>query len=182
MKKLVCGIGINDADYVVQPTVDGKRLTCPYYARWKNILVRITSDPFYIGCAVCEGWRSFMVFREWMMAQGWQGKHLDKDLLGDGSLYSPETCVFVTQAINKFTTDRGAARGVLPIGVTQHGKRFEANISVAGQSQKYLGVFDTPEEAHQAWRKEKLNQANTLIEQQTCPRTILGLRKYAEAI
>jgi hypothetical protein len=185
-RKLVYGFGFNDADYVVYPRIDGKQIMCPYYQTWQCMLLRQTPklwerSPTYIGCKVCEEWKSFMTFRSWMMTQDHVGQQLDKDLLGDGKLYSPETCVFVTQAVNNFTTDCGAARGEWPIGVSKLGNRFRANIRVNGK-QKHLGYFDTPEEAHEAWHKAKKALCLELIKIQTCPRTIKGLRKYMVSI
>jgi hypothetical protein len=171
MIKLVFGWGINDADYEVYTTINGKQVACPYYVKWQNMLRRQTPKfwekrPTYIGCKVCEEWQSFMAFRAWMVTQDWQGEQLDKDLLGDGKLYSPDTCLFVTHAINSFTNDHAAARGEWPIGVSKKGNRFRAQINVNGK-QKHLGLFDTPEEAHQAWRIAKQDLAMTLIETQT---------------
>jgi hypothetical protein len=169
--KLVFGWGINDADYEVQPRIDGNKVMCPYYVKWNSMLKRQTPKfwerhPTYTGVKVCEEWKSFMAFRAWMLTQDHVGQQLDKDLLGDGKLYSPETCLFVTQAVNKFTTDSGASRGEWPIGVCKVGNRFQAQINVNGKK-KYLGYFDTPEEAHQAWRIAKQDLAMTLIETQS---------------
>jgi hypothetical protein len=171
MIKLVYGFGFNDADYVVQPTIDGKRVACPYYSKWQSMLERQTPklwerSPTYIGCKVCEEWRSFMAFRKWMVTQDFVGKELDKDLLGDGKVYSPETCLFVTSQVNSFTLDSGAARGEWPIGVNKFGNRFRAKIKVNGK-QKHLGCFATPEEAHHAWVIAKQDLAITLIEKQS---------------
>ena len=94
-KKLVCGVGINDAGYVVMEfetiIVDGKRKrkrvwACPYHQTWKGMLERCYStkfqerNPTYIGCTVSKEWLVFSNFRAWMMTQDWQGKHLDKDI------------------------------------------------------------------------------------------------------
>ena len=111
-KILVCGVGINDADYVVKKFetigyVDGKRKrklvwTCPYHRAWESMLKRCYSakyqerQPTYKGCTVSDDWLTFSNFRAWMIAQDWEGKHLDKDLLFEGNkIYSTETCVFV---------------------------------------------------------------------------------------
>jgi hypothetical protein len=182
LSKLVYGFGINDADYVVCPTIDGKQVWCTYYAKWQNMLLRQTPKewkrkPTYTGVKVCEEWRSFMAFRAWMVTQDFVGKELDKDLLGDGKVYSPETCVFVTQAVNKFTTDSGAARGEWPIGVCKVGYRFRAQIRVNGKV-TYLGLFDCPNEAHQTWRKAKQELGLKLIEQQVCIKAATGLWNY----
>lgn len=54
------------------------------------------------GVKVCEEWiNSKLAFCKWAMANGWrEGLQIDKDILGDGKLYSPETCCFVTQLEN----------------------------------------------------------------------------------
>ncbi len=55
-----------------------------------------------IGVTVCEEWlTSYHVFFQWAISNGWQeGLQLDKDINGDGLLYSPKTCAFVTSKVN----------------------------------------------------------------------------------
>ena len=109
-KKLQYGVGINDADYVVSWRIDGQRFCCPFYDRWHGMLRRCYSaawqsrHPAYIGCSVDKRWHSFVAFREWALSQPqWEGLHLDKDLLVPGNkVYSPETCLFIPQSVNKF--------------------------------------------------------------------------------
>ena len=46
--------------------------------------------PSYVGCTVCEEWKTFSNFRRWMVTQNFEGRHLDKDLLVKDNLhYSP---------------------------------------------------------------------------------------------
>lgn len=54
------------------------------------------------GVVVCEEWyNSFSKFYNWSISNGWKkGLELDKDIKGDGKLYSPETCCFVTPKEN----------------------------------------------------------------------------------
>lgn len=54
------------------------------------------------GVIVCDKWRNdFMSFFRWAMLNGWrEGLQLDKDINGDGMIYSPETCQFVTAKVN----------------------------------------------------------------------------------
>lgn len=165
--KLVFGIGINDANYAVYPTIDGKQVMCPFYQTWMNMLIRCYSSkchkkyPTYADCEVCEEWKTFSNFRRWMVAQDWEGKQLDKDLLGD-KLYSPETCAFVPGWLNSLFTDRGRARGPYPIGVSKLKNRFRANLTVNGK-QKHLGYFDTPGEAHSAYLEAKRGHVHELM-------------------
>lgn len=55
------------------------------------------------GVRVCKEWaEAFLPFYNWAMANGWsEGLELDKDIKGDGKLYSPETCCFVTRTKNR---------------------------------------------------------------------------------
>jgi len=163
--RLVFGIGINDANYVVKPRINGKMVTCPFYETWKSMLKRCYSakyqakNPTYIGCEVVPEWLSFMTFRSWMVERDWQGRELDKDILVPGNkVYSPSTCVFVSDGLNKFTTDSGAARGEWPIGVywhRQNGKFMAHCRNPFSGKQEYLGYFTCPDAAHEAWRSRK---------------------------
>lgn len=178
-KKLVYGVGINDADSGVcrYETVDGKRKQvwiCHFYDVWKGMLKRCYSEkeqsryPTYKGCYVCDEWLTFSNFKSWMEQQDWEGKHLDKDLLVKGNkIYSPETCIFVTALVNTFTTDSNAKRGDFMIGVNFHKRDeiFEANCNNPFTNKKqYLGRFKTELEAHLAWRAKKHEHACQLAE------------------
>ena len=198
--KLVYGVGINDADYVTQEWetigyVNGKRRMkrvweCPYYRVWSDMLKRCYStkvqdrQPTYKGCSVSEEWLTFSNFRKWMEEQDWEGKQLDKDLLFEGNkIYSEETCVFVTQMVNSFTIERGAARGEWLIGVYWHrqaGKFRSKCCNPFTKKQEHLGYFSSELEAHKAWRKRKLELAHDLAAIQTDERVAKALiERYA---
>lgn len=166
--KLVYGVGTNDADYPVKPRVNGKQQHCPIYVTWVNMLRRCYSpaeharQPTYIGCSVAPEWHSFMAFRAWMVEQDWQGRHLDKDILVPGNkVYAPNTCLFVSQAINCLINDYGDGRGRHPLGVSWHKRdqRFRAQCGLDGKN-RYLGLYDTADEAHAAWQQAKLAAIN----------------------
>lgn len=161
---LVEGWGINDADYVVQPKIDGKKVACRFYLTWKNMLRRCYNEkyrhqqPTYLNCYVDEEWRYFSNFKNWMKQQNWEGKHLDKDLLYEGNkVYSPDTCVFVHRTVNSFVIDSGAARGDCPIGVNLRKTNkyvSRCNNPLTGK-REHLGEFTCPIEAHLAWKRRK---------------------------
>ena len=186
VKKLVYGIGINDADYVTQKFetigyIDGKQKQkliwiCPFYRAWKNMLNRCYSIklqeryPTYKGCSVTEEWLTFSVFKKWMESQDWQDNQLDKDLLFEGNkVYGPETCVFVSGTVNSFANDHGSKRGEWLIGV-HWDKGTNKFMSQCGnpftKKQDYLGLFDCEQEAHEAWLKRKLELAYELADEQ----------------
>lgn len=192
--KLVHGVGINDADYVVQRRetieVNGVRKQrlvweCPYYRVWVSMLVRCYSDkyqeryPTYKGCTVSEEWKRFSNFRSWMVEQDWEDKQLDKDLLIEGNkVYSVDTCVFVTKVVNTFTVDSGAARGEWMIGVCWY-KRTNKFMSQCSnpftKKKEHLGYFTCEQEAHKEWLKRKLELAKELAEIQTDERVAEAL-------
>lgn len=191
----IYGVGVNDANYVVKISktigyVEGKRKTrrvwtCPYYTKWTGILERVYSEelqkkyPTYIGCTVCEEWKLFSNFKAWMEEQDWEGKELDKDLLVRGNkLYSPDTCIFVSLAVNIFMTENTANRGNWPIGVhwqKADGKFIAMCSNTFTKKQEYLGMFDCPEKAHRAWLTRKLELAKMLATEQDDPRVAKAL-------
>lgn len=179
--KLIFGIGINDADYKLYERikVNGKVITiwaCPFYSTWKNMLKRcyhpqtIKSNMTYIDCSVTSEWLTFSNFKTWMETQDWEGKQLDKDLLVVGNrIYSPDACVFLDHQVNCFIIESPLIQGSLPIGVDFHkstGKYRARCKSINSGESIYLGLFETPEDAHEAWLAFKLKQAYILASSQ----------------
>ena len=185
--RLVYGVGINDADYAVEPRVNGKRVVCPYYTVWRNMLIRCYDEkyqerkPTYKGCHVCPEWIYFMNFRKWMMVQDWEGKALDKDLIAvDNKVYSANTCVFVDRMTNSFTNDNGRSRGEYPIGThfnKGHGKFTALCSNPFSKKREHLGCFTCPNQAHLTWKARKHELACQLADLQTDPRVAEALRK-----
>ena len=178
-RKLIFGVGINDADYNVyeHAIVDGKDKivwTCPFYRTWKNIIQRCYSEKYqskyltYKGCSTCDEWLTFSIFKAWMETKDWKGKQIDKDLLKEGNkVYCPEYCIFVDSKINSFVTDSGAARGEHMIGVCWYkaASKFISHCSNPFTGKKeYLGLFTNELEAHLAWKKRKHEIACQLAE------------------
>lgn len=186
---------MNDAEYPVhlyQCSGVNKKLiwVCPYYQTWASMLVRCYSANThrtrknYIGCSVSSGWLKFSDFRSWMVLQDWHGKHLDKDILVSGNkIYSPETCVFVSGELNGFLGDCGASRGKWPIGVSWHKKtgKFVAQCQNPFTGKRgHIGLFESPEDAHQAWRAKKHEHACRYADMQEDHRIAEALRaRYA---
>ena len=164
----VCGIGINDFDGLVK--VNGK--PTKVYDQWKSMLCRCYSNnrqekqPTYIGCYVCEEWLLFTNFKKWYETHYRLDYHLDKDILFKGNkLYSPETCSFVPQEVNKLFTNRKNDRGNLPIGVCYSKKynKFQSQININGVI-KHLGYFITAKDAYLSYKKAKENIIKQMAE------------------
>lgn len=186
-ESIVYGVGINDADYVVQDNKIG--WLCPFYSTWHNMLLRCYSaiyhkrQPTYTDCFVGAPWLRFSTFKKWMLTQDWLGNELDKDILNrNNKLYSAENCVFVSKQVNTFLSERNADRGEYPIGVGLHKQSglYRARCGDTLGGRKNLGYFKTPEVAHKAWLTYKLEQAKILALKQTDQRVAEALVKRYE--
>lgn len=169
---------------------DGKHTV--EYELWSGILQRCYSEKdrekfsAYNGCTVSENFKYFPYFKDWCKAQtgfnreGWQ---LDKDILVKGNkLYSENNCCFVPREINNLFIKRYANRGAYPIGVSYHksGRKFTSNTSIDGLQQS-LGLFNTPEEAFQAYKQAKecyIKDTANKWRDQIDPRTYEALMNY----
>lgn len=177
---LLYGFGVNDAKYSVNiltsKVVNGKRVRkvvfrCPFYSRWAEMLRRCYSEkerlrsPTYTGCVVCEDWKYFSNFKAWMEVQDWEGKQLDKDILGNGKLYSPETCCFVDSKVNSFIISCEKVRGAYAQGVCWHceGKKYMVSCrNPLSGKREYLGLYESHYEAEGVYLKRKLEIAKDL--------------------
>lgn len=164
-RKPIYGVGINDADYIVDwNKEDGKRVACPYYSVWRGMLTRCYSkkcmidNPTYNDCSICEEWLTFTNFKRWMMTQRWEGKAIDKDIVKQGNKeYRPDNCSFVPSRINNLIVGRSRGNKSLPVGVSYEKVKRKYEACLSKDSKKvFLGYFKTPEEARSVYVKAKL--------------------------
>ncbi|AIM51774.1 AP2 domain protein [Dickeya phage phiDP23.1] len=164
MKRLIYGVAVNDLPE--RPMSSGGRCTKEYNA-WVNMLERVYSsnfqekNPTYIGCSVDPVWLKRSEFVLWFDENYRSGWQLDKDILHPGNkVYGPQYCLYVPRWLNLFTIDCKKKRGEHPIGVyfDKRDGKYVSQCMVNGR-QKYLGGFDSPEEAHAAWKEFKINLA-----------------------
>lgn len=107
------------------------------YGVWHNMVARCThtkNKSYYKyggrGVKVCDEWvDNFLAFNDWAMSNGYKkGLELDKDIKGDGLLYSPEMCYFATRKENN--ENRRDVKRVL----------FEGKVFQCKELAAYLGV------------------------------------------
>lgn len=175
MEKMRYGFGVVDVDFIVQPTINGKRTRVPSYGTWSSMIERCYGEkslikiPAYKECFVNPIWSRFSKFHEWYLdqykEQGWE---LDKDLLVKGNKeYSPDKCIFVPKYINQFTNEHTRGRGdyLLGVGVELRTGKYKARCwNPFTRKREYLGCFKTQVEAHQAWKKRKHEHSCKLAE------------------
>lgn len=113
----------------------------------------------YAECTISDEWLNFQSFAKWYDENFYKVDGevmcLDKDILIKGNkIYSPETCVFVPDNINKLFIKRNVRRGSYPIGVhfNKSAKKYTAQCHNGIGKQINLGRYDTPFEAFQAYK------------------------------
>lgn len=174
--KTIYGIGyIGEGDYKV--SINRKATIA--YKHWQNMLIRCYY-PYYINkyitykdVIVCEEWHNFQNFAKWHEENHYKINGeimcLDKDILIKGNkMYSPETCVFVPQRINKLFTKCDKTRGLYPIGCNYDANSNKiivyCNIFKNGKSKcKNLGRFELSEidkafNAYKIFKEEYIKQ------------------------
>lgn len=160
MAKLIYGVGVNDGRYPAK--VNGKILK--EYDTWRGLLKRCycrrsqMRNPTYIGCQASEGFRNYSYFYEWCQGQvgfGREGFQLDKDLIFKGNkLYSGDTCLFLPRELNTLLISCKDHRGAFPIGVFACKGKFRAECNT-DKPFRFIGYFNTPELAFQAYKQAK---------------------------
>jgi len=143
------------------------------YKKWRGMLERCYGNKTkinttYIDCFVCDEWHNYQNFAKWYEENIYQINdeimELDKDILYKGNkIYNPESCIFVPHNINCLFIKCNTTRGSYPIGVSLHKQAdkyiAKCKMNVFDKNKcEYLGLFNTPEEAFEAYKnyKEKI--------------------------
>lgn len=157
----IFGIGyIGNAIAVEKDKIKGS------YEVWHGMLERCYDDKFqnkcptYVGCYVTKEWHCYENFEKWYINNYYKVENevmnLDKDIRIKGNkLYSPETCIFVPQRINKLFIKSDKSRNGL-IGTTKkYNGKYKAQYPIATSGKRTTKVFSTELEAFNFYKKEK---------------------------
>ena len=168
------------------------------YFSWMNMTRRTSNpeyqakNPAYKDTWACEEWKFFSNFLEWALVNGHrEGLCLDKDIVVlDNKCYSPDTCVFVSTAINNLLAYKQRKKSNLPIGVAytefnSNGSKqknpYRVQFKINGE-RKDFGRYDTAEEAGLVYGREKskaiIQKAETLSEED-CAKCHIDIVKAA---
>lgn len=167
-KPTIYGVGIAGNKYPRRI----KRKQIKEFIAWTHMLRRCFDAKYkekhstYKNVTCCEEWLLYENFYEWLHSQEnfdkWLNNNnwtVDKDILFKGNkIYSPDTCCLVPQNVNKLFTHNNS-KGNLPIGVSNYGnKKYKAMCHDQSiKKYKYIGIYDTIEEAFQSYKKYKEN-------------------------
>lgn len=138
------------------------------YNVWQIMLARCYCDnpnhtkTCYNECTVDPIWFNFQNFAQWYEENYYeiqdQRMQIDKDILYKGNtVYSPEHCMIVPNEINALFVKRKNQRGDTPIGV-YYNKNMNVYVAfcwTGGKLKEYLGRYNTPEDAFNAYKIRK---------------------------
>lgn len=153
----VCGEGYLGERYLSQK--NNKKTK--EYRVWENIITRCyckdKNRKAYEDCTVSESWKNYSNFYTWYNNNSYQCREcleVDKDIFGNNSkIYSEETCILIPRNING------------SIQQSKQGGSFLFNGKwVANCRGKYIGTFNTKEEAEIKFLNEKNDEFQRKIE------------------
>lgn len=168
-----------------KPNKAGKNLNYNerVYASWQRMIRRCYDEKeqlkpscrAYKNVKVCDEWHNFQNFAEWAedkedkFTKGWD---LDKDMFGNGKLYSPENCCMLPSKVNWFLCDGYSSKtSGLPEGVNEIKPKsknakvgYVARCHVKGK-REYLGYYDCPYKAGEVYRQAKEKEARRLADE-----------------
>jgi len=137
------------------------------YKIWKGMIQRCYSEeslkrfPTYRGCRICDEWLHFQTFAEWFYKNYVEGWTLDKDILGNGKLYSTETCCFVPNRINNLLTRHW--ENEFGQGVKMQGNRFRVQVNTLNVKRKHIGYYRKADEAKSAYSEAKRKAIEEIV-------------------
>lgn len=139
------------------------------YRKWIKMMGRCYNEktlerqPTYKDVDVCEEWFTYDNFKKWYDENYYEIPNkkmcLDKDLFSEDTkkIYSPNTCCFLPSELNMmFVSKPYNKKYNTPIGVKYDKDRnkYLASMEVNGKN-KFLGRFNTPDDAFNAYKKAK---------------------------
>lgn len=153
--------------------------SCPYYIKWAHMIKRCYSESFqeqypsYKICTVCDEWLYFSNFKDWCISYEKSSGicvrdyQLDKDILTETKIYSPQTCIFITNQVNSFVIEKVKDKG-LPTGVTYNKQRDKFSVycrnPFSGKTEN-LGYARCPLEGHRMWKSKKRGYVEEFFKQ-----------------
>lgn len=188
MKRLVCGVG--DCDVFTGGCGSNRYRS---YQLWKDMIRRCYGDiasnsvRSYKGCEVSPDWMKYSAFKkdvEDMFGFYEDDYQMDKDLLGNGKLYSKTTCCFLPRKINMFLVKHENRRGNLPIGVSLCNNRLKPyrvrGLNIDGNNVE-IGRYSSVSEAFEAYKVFKKMRAEeflSIYSEKLDERVVVALREY----
>lgn len=166
-KVKVYGIGINDSDILSRNEKN--------YDRWYTILLKVKNKKNKI----CEEWKTFSNFNSWLIEQN-SNEDSILFLIG-GDEYNSKNCVITTYNLLNVLSFK--KRGKYPLGVALSNPNKMKSIRYTASTRRiYLGSFNSIEEAHMEWQKQKIKEIEILIQNESNYRILNVLERVKNSI
>jgi len=164
----VYGIGINDSDILCRNEKN--------YKRWLKILLNVKNKKNKI----CEEWKKFSKFNSWIEKQNLKDDSIIYVIKGNE--YCPENCVITNYSLLNILSFKKT--GKYPLGVSLSNPRKMKSIRYVARTsqQPYLGSYDSIEESHLEWQKQKIKEIQTLIMSENDDRILDILERVKNSI
>lgn len=149
------------------------RFLCKINRIWIGIMRRcydINYPSYYVyggrGVIVCDEWHNFQNFKNWYISNyrfDLEDKginlQLDKDLLSKNvKIYSPNTCIFLPNKINRFLANKQCNNksGYTGVCWDKKSKKWRATINdFDTNKKKHLGFFVNIEDANEVYQRQR---------------------------
>lgn len=152
--------------------IENNTTKTPQYRAWENMMSRCyyPRASRYMayggsGVTVCEEWHNFQSFAKWFDVNFKEGCDLDKDIIGNGKIYSPEYCRYIPSKLNRLLntspTRTGSRKNDLPEGVTVDSR----GVFIANFGTYYREEFNNCNNAKEAYLNFKTRFVRNLVEE-----------------
>ena len=155
----------------VSDVIDGNKVVRKEYTQWVGMFSRVRKKKYYEDVETSDMFKSYDLWCEWALTQkGFMNQDvnnriwaLDKDIVGNGKLYSEDFCVFVPSVINNLFK-RSSRETTKYVGVFKESRKklFKSGITMY-KKHKHLGYFETELEAHLEYLKARKCFADDLF-------------------
>lgn len=176
--KSVCGVGfLGYGKYKTGTSRNRPKIEKDCYWFWTSMIKRVhnpnknTRSMSYQRkqVTIYEDWYNFQNFADWFYNKsnyrlGWV---LDKDLLSDKNIYSPETCLFIPERVNNFiathyNTNTSGKTGVIIRGGKYVARTWFYDPILNKQIAYHLGEYDNINDAYVSYLKKRIELSDIL--------------------
>lgn len=146
------------------------------FSVWRSMMERCYSESSkkyktygLNGVIVCNNWHCYTNFEDWYDSHYYEIDNeimcIDKDIISNNKIYSPETCIIIPEKINEmFVGIHKIYKNDLPNGISlTKNNKYRTRIK-ENKKEIFLGIFDNVNNAILAYKKEKLRYMISVIE------------------
>lgn len=151
------------------------------YQVWYNIMSRCynykAKDFKYYGkrgVEVCKHWHNFQNFAGWFYSNRVQDYDIDKELFGNGVLYSADTCCFIPRRLNLLLSSLN--KGIIKDNTSG---KYIVKLSHPEGRVEYFGKYDNKSEAASVAKCAQIKRLKDIADDMLC-KNLITLEIYSK--